>query len=430
MVGTKKRDNRHYFLASCPALVPATSSLPSPMSENSLSVPTIVPIILAGGKGERFWPLSRRDRPKQFLCLDGSGRSLLQATVDRLAPLADQPEDVRIVAGPHLSQMIRDQLPELPETSLLVEPEGRDTAPALAWASLVVAERYGPETVLGFFPADHWIGDRPAFERTIQAAAALAVAEGAIVTLGIAPTSPATGYGYIERGEPVGPTPSATEANGLQGYRVARFTEKPDRATAEAFLASGRFSWNSGMFVFQAQTVLAELARHAPEILEPLRSQGTAAYPNLPKMSIDYALMEKTDRACVMPAQFGWDDLGDWTALDRLAVIDANNQDGQDTQDQTTTSQADRSAVPEAAPDVSPDVLPPNVELGQHVGLDTAGTIIFSSNSDDLIATIGLQNLVIVRDGNITLVAEKSRIQEIKTLLKQLQSHPDWRDRL
>lgn len=359
----------------------------------SSSSSLFVPIILAGGKGERFWPLSRRDRPKQFLCLDGSGRSLLQATVDRLAPLAGGAAGVRIVAGPHLSDQIRAQLPELPAECLLVEPEGRDTGPALAWATLEVAKSLGEAAVLGFFPADHWIGDRAAFEQTIRAAARLAQAQGAIVTLGIAPTSPATGYGYIERGDSLG------EFDGLGAYRVARFTEKPDRPTAESFVASGRYSWNGGMFVFTAATALGELARHAPEILEPLRREGTAAYATLPKLSIDYALMEKTDRAAVLPAAFGWDDLGDWTALERL----------QDPSAQAATR---------------------NVELATHVGLDTEGSIIYCAESGETIATLGLKDVVVVRAGNVTLVADKHRVQDIKTLLKQLQADPQWGDRL
>ncbi|TAD76388.1 MAG: mannose-1-phosphate guanylyltransferase [Oscillatoriales cyanobacterium] len=360
--------------------IPATSGYATPL---------LVPIVLAGGKGERFWPLSRRRQPKQFLCLDGSGRSLLQATIDRLLPLAGSPDRIWVVTGQHLETQAKGQLPELPAESFAIEPEGRDTAPALAWATLEAAKMYGEDTVLGFFPADHWIGDRAAFEQTLQAAAELATTQGAIVTLGMVPDQPATGYGYIEQGDPLG------EFAGLPAYRVSRFTEKPDRATAEEFLASGRYSWNSGMFVFQAKTAIAELQRHAPEIMEPLMRDGVAAYSQLPKLSIDYALMEKTDRACIVPATFTWDDLGDWNAIDRLLKGDRDN-----------------------------------VDLGQHLALDTKGAVVYASDPEELIVTIGLEDVVIVRDSNVTLIVAKDRTQDIKAAVKAVQAKPEWDDRL
>lgn len=344
----------------------------------------LVPIVLAGGKGERFWPLSRRQRPKQFLCLDGSDRSLFQATGDRLAALIGDWSVLWTITGSHLADGIRAQLPEMPAENLLVEPEGRDTAPAVAWATLEVARRYGDEAVLGFFPADHWIPDKAAFETALKAAASLARDRAAIATLGIAPTTPATGYGYIEQGEPVG------DYEGLAAYRVSRFTEKPDRPTAETFLASGRYSWNSGMFVFQAKTMLAELAAHAPEILEPLKAKGRDAYGELPKLSVDYAVMEKTERACVLPVSFPWDDLGDWNAVERLLKGDRDN-----------------------------------LVSGNHAGLDTHGAIVYSSDPDELVVTVGVEDLVIVRDGNATLIVPKSRTQDIKKAVKLLQDRPD-----
>ena len=274
--------------------------------------PTVIPVILAGGKGERFWPVSRRQYPKQFLCLDGSGSSLLQATANRLLPLAESWESLWVITAAHLADGIREQLPALPERNLLIEPEGKDTAPAVAWATLEVAQRHGEGAIAGFFPADHWIADEAHYRDTLKAAASLAGDRGAIATLGITPTFPSTGYGYIEQGEPVG-----TYAD-LVAYQVARFTEKPDQATAESFIASGRFSWNSGMFIFPAGVMLQELDTHAPQVMQPLRAQGVDAYSKLAKLSIDYAVMEKTDKACVMPVAFGWDDLGDWNAVERL----------------------------------------------------------------------------------------------------------------
>jgi len=178
-------------------------------------------------------------------------------------------------------------------------------------------------------------------------------------------------------------------------YRVSRFTEKPDRATAEAFLASGKFSWNGGMFIFQAGVALAELQQHAPHILEPLEKEGPSVYPKLPKQSIDYALMEKTQKACVLPVTFSWDDLGDWNALERLLKGDK-----------------------------------PNVELARHVGLDTQGAVFYATDDEDLIVTIGIEDTVVVRDKNVTLIVKKDRTQEIKQVLKTLQDDPQYRDLL
>ena len=345
---------------------------------------SLIPVILAGGKGERFWPLSRRNRPKQFLSLDGSGRSLLQATVDRLLEIAGSWNEIFIVTAAHLADGVREQLPDLPAANLLVEPEGRDTAPAVAWSTLEIAGRYGREAVLGFFPADHWIADEAKFHETLQAAAALAQQQAAIVTLGITPTYPSTGYGYIQQGDRAG-----DYGKGYAAYRVDCFTEKPDRETAETFLATGKFSWNSGMFVFRAGVVLDELLTYAPEIVGPLETRGVAAYPDLPKKSIDYALMEKTQQAYVLPVAFGWDDLGDWNAIERLLKGDD-----------------------------------PNVELARHVGLDTQGALFYATDEDDLIVTIGLEDTVIVRDGKVTLIVKKDRTQDIKQVLKDIQADP------
>jgi mannose-1-phosphate guanylyltransferase len=343
---------------------------------------TLVPIILAGGKGERFWPLSRKHRPKQFLSLDGTGVSLLQGTAQRLLTVAGGWENVWVITSAQLAAGVQEQLPELPIANLLVEPEGRDTAAAVAWATLMVSARYGSQATVGFFPADHYIADEAEFNRTLAAAAALAVATPSIVTLGIAPHFPATGYGYIQEGAAAG------EFLGHRAARVSRFTEKPDRDTATEFLAQGNYTWNSGMFIFTAQTLLDEMQKHAPEITTPLLSHGVEAYPTIPKQSVDYALMEKTQLAYVLPVSFDWDDLGDWNAIERLLKGDEAHN--------------------------------PNVELAQHIGLDTAGAILYASSSDEVIVTIGLEDVVVVRDGNVTLVVDKNRTQEIKGVLTKI----------
>jgi mannose-1-phosphate guanylyltransferase len=344
---------------------------------------TLIPVILAGGKGERFWPLSRQHRPKQFLSLDGSGITLLQATANRLLPLAGGWNNLWVITSALIAAGVKAQLPQLPPENLLIEPEGKDTAPAVAWGTLEVTRRYGKDVVMGFFPADHWIGDQLAYENTLKASTQVALTQGAIITLGITPDYPSTGYGYIEQGTSQG------KFLGLPVYKVNRFTEKPDRATAESFIKTGHYSWNSGMFIFRGEVMLNELHTHAAHLLQLLEVEGKAAYSHLEKKSIDYAVMEKTQLASVLPANFGWDDLGDWNALERLLVGDGHN-----------------------------------VAIGNHLGQDTQGAIIYNSNEDEIIVTIGLEDVVIVRDGNATLVVKKDRTQDIKQVLKLLQNNP------
>ncbi len=337
---------------------------------------------MAGGKGERFWPLSRQDRPKQFLKLLPDGRSLIQATVDRLMPLVGGWEEVWVVTTFNLLEGIGEHLPPLPAENLLIEPEPRDTAAAVTYATLEIQRRFGDDAVLGVFPADHHIQDEERFRQAVHAAAELATQREAIVTLGIQPTFPATGYGYIQQGEKIG------AYAGLEAFTVNRFAEKPDQATAEAYLREGNYWWNGGIFVFRAGGMLRELARFAPQVLEPLQAKGREAYAELPKKSLDYAVMEHTDKACVIPASFGWDDLGDWNALERLL----------------------------GATD--------NLELARHVGLDTHGSILYTTGND-IIVTLGLENVLIVRDGPITLIVKKERSQEIKKVLEALRRDPE-----
>lgn len=353
-------------------------------------MPDFYPVILAGGSGERFWPLSRRAKPKQFLALDDTGRSLLQATADRLAALGDREYDtLHVVTSGEYRAQVLDQLPDLPTENLIVEPLARDTAPAVLYAALCVAKS-DPNAVMGVFPSDHRIGDPEAFGRVIARARAAAEKYGALVTLGITPTFPSTGYGYIERGTEV-------EGDGeLPVYAVSRFMEKPNRDTAEQFLASGLYSWNSGMFVWTVQAILDAYRTHQSELFEALsasmneRGAVRKVFPTLNKISIDYAILERADNVQVIPAEFGWDDLGDWNALERLLR-------GEDA----------------------------NVAVGRHVGLDTGGTILYTTNGDDLIATIGLEDVVIVRTDEVTLVVRKDRTQDIKKVVQQLKAHPE-----
>jgi mannose-1-phosphate guanylyltransferase len=352
---------------------------------------SFVPVILAGGSGERFWPLSRRAKPKQFLSLDGSGRSLLQATADRLEPMCDGLDGVHIVTGQMHRGLILEQLPDLPLENLIVEPEAKDTAAAILLAALRVAKSHGQDAVLGIFPSDHNIGNPLEFQDTVRQAIEAAEKSDCIVTLGMQPSFPSTGYGYgyIEAG-------TAKEA-GVFG--VKRFVEKPNLETAEGYLARGGFYWNGGMFFFRAITILSAFQRHAPDLLaalEPAQSFKALkdAFSSLRKISIDYAILEPCSleaKVLVLPAEFAWDDLGDWNALARL--LQGSN---------------------------------PNLEIGQHIGLDTSGAIMYTTTGEDLIVTLGLEDVLIVRDGLVTLVAHKSRTQDIKKLVGRLKSVPDF----
>lgn len=355
-------------------------------------LPSFVPVILAGGSGERFWPLSRKQKPKQFLTLDDSGRSLLQATSDRLAELCGSPGRIIVVTGRDYCGQVLDQLPDLPIDNLLVEPVARDTAPAVLYAALRIASTQ-PDAIMGVFPADHRITAPQAFIRVIQRAVDVAHKTRRLVTIGVAPTYPATGYGYIQQG-------AELDVGDLTAYQVTRFTEKPDAETAQHFLDTGQYAWNSGMFIWPVATILEAFQKHEPELYAQLSQavllnapgQPTVRdlFPHLKKISIDYAILEKSDRVAVIPAEFGWDDLGDWNALERLLKGEGEN-----------------------------------VAVGRHVSLDTGGAILYTTNGDDLIATIGLEDVVVVRANEVTLVVRKDRTQDIKKVVQQLKAHPD-----
>ncbi|WP_295799653.1 mannose-1-phosphate guanylyltransferase/mannose-6-phosphate isomerase [uncultured Microbulbifer sp.] len=344
----------------------------------------MIPVILCGGSGSRLWPLSREAYPKQFLSLAGSD-TMLQATARRLdgldgvqAPILVCNENHRFAAAEQLLEIDRAA------QSILLEPCARNTAPAIALAALAATES-GEDPLLLVLPADHVVADAAAFRQSVQAARALAE-DGHLVTFGIVPTSAETGYGYIRSGEPV-----------AGGWQVAEFVEKPDLATAEGYLASGEYNWNSGMFLFRATRYLEELGQQRPEILEACRAAmagaardldftriDAAAFANCPSDSVDYAVMERTESAAVVPMQAGWSDVGSWSALWELAERDGND----------------------------------NLLRGDVLAEDASGCLVHGS--DRLVGILGVQDLVVVDTDDALMVAHKNRVQEVKTLVQRL----------
>jgi mannose-1-phosphate guanylyltransferase len=349
-------------------------------------------LILAGGSGTRFWPLSRRRRPKQLVPLTGE-HSLLRETVLRLRPLVP-PENVWVCTTGELAEAVRRELPELPPRQLLVEPAGRNTAPAIAWSvrSMPEPERRGVVAVL---PADHRVGDPASFRATLARAAEWVEAEDGVMALGVTPRWAETGFGYLEleaggreAGDPPGSAAGASAAAGVR--RARRFVEKPDAKDAARFVASGNHLWNAGIFVFRGTTLLDLVARIQPElgrgIDEIAASPGRLAelYPRLPAESIDYALMEKLDSLATLPLDCEWSDLGSWAALAEVLPEDAQG----------------------------------NRRRGDTLAVEAGGNVLFSDSGT--IVVLGVHDLVVVRTGDAVLVMPKDRAQEVRKLVAAL----------
>jgi mannose-1-phosphate guanylyltransferase/mannose-6-phosphate isomerase len=354
----------------------------------------IVPVILSGGAGTRLWPLSRELYPKQLLPLVGD-HTMLQDTVLRLNGLADRHAPLVVCNEAHRF-MVAEQLRQAGQEAgaVILEPVGRNTAPAVAVAALCAMED-GEDHVLLVLPADHVIRDAKALCMAITDGLG-AVENGALLTFGIVPTAPETGYGYIKRGTDC----KAPEVKpGTAIYDVQQFVEKPDLATAEEYLKSGAYYWNSGMFMFKASTYLAELEKHAPEILSASRKawQGRAAdmdfsrldaedFASCPSDSVDYAVMEKTTRAMVLPLDAGWSDVGSWAALWEVGETDAQG----------------------------------NVSFGDVIDVDCSGS--YFHGGSRLLAGVGLQDTVVVETSDAVLVAAKDRVQDVKQVVEHLKN--------
>lgn len=345
-------------------------------------------VVMAGGAGTRFWPLSRRSRPKQLLPF-AQGRSLLAATVERLSPLA-APERIFVVTSLDVAEAVRAELPQLPGENVLAEPEGRDTAACVGWTAWRLA-RKAPGAVMVVVPADHLIPDGTALRSALAAAAAAAFARGGLVTLALRPTRPETGFGYLEVGDLVG----TAGAHSVRAVR--RFVEKPDRQTAESFLAAGNFRWNSGMFAWTVHAIVDAFRTHLPSLAAGLDDMMSATdalgeaealrrhYPGLQKVSVDFGVMEKATPVWAVEVDFAWSDVGSWIGL--------------------------AEALPASAEGVS---------LGDVLAVDCERTVLVSDGP--LVAAVGVRDVVVVATRDAVLVVSKDDVQRVKELVETLRA--------
>ncbi len=354
----------------------------------------LVAVIIAGGVGTRFWPLSTANRPKQFVRLFGE-RSLLQGTYDRVASLVP-PERILVLTNEGFVGLVREQLPDIPAENIIGEPVRRDTAAAVALAALLCRKRFGNPTMV-VLPADHRIDGSEQFVRALLSAARYAARDGALYTFGIKPAYPATGYGYLELGDQV------AEDAGISHFLLKSFKEKPDAATAERYIRSGRYLWNSGMFVWTAETFIAALEQHLPEHLQYLkpivagdrspewRAALRRVFTELPAISVDYGIMERAANVRTVIAPFSWSDIGGWTALESLLGKDDWN----------------------------------NAVRGRVRTLNARNNIVFSEDREETVALVGVTETVVVRSGDKTLVMNKAHAEELKKLVEDLLSETE-----
>lgn len=344
--------------------------------------------IMAGGVGSRLWPRSRKRTPKQFLDLLCQ-ETMLQESYRRLLPIIPG-ERILVGVGTEYESTVREQLPDLPPENIVIEPSGRGTAPAIGLGALHIHHR-DPEAVMVVVTADHHIADAPLFCRAILAAAQVAES-GLLVTLGITPTFASTGYGYIRRGEKL------QTIDGFDIYRAIRFTEKPDQTMAQAFLESGLYSWNSGMFVWKTAAVRAEFERQMPDLFAQLsaieRALGTSqeqevlvqTWADVEKETIDYGIMEHARDVAAVPVQIGWSDIGSWQTLMELLQPDAQG----------------------------------NTVTGEHIVFASHNTLIYSPKK--LVAAIGLEDMIVVETDDALLICPRSRCQDVRQVVEALRA--------
>ena len=372
---------------------------------NGKAGPRFAPVILAGGSGTRFWPRSRRAHAKQVLALDGE-RTMIQQTMDRLLPLTSA-KDVWVITNKLLNEVIADQLPQVPHGNILAEPAARNTAPACALAAFLL-ESEAPDTVIGIFPSDQVVKNDARFAEVIRAGVELAASGERIVVLGVPPTRAETGYGYIELGEAVDPCGS------IPVRRVKRFTEKPNRAKAEEFVATGNYAWNGGIFLWSARTLANAIREHAPA-MAPLLEKIASAHANSPdsfkrvfaetyplckEISIDYAVLEprsakgEASEIYCLPADFAWNDLGSWNALYENIV-------GLGTEEVGKANVSDGAST-------------------QSVVIDAEGNYVYALGK--VVALVGVSNLVVVETTDALLITTRERSQDVGKVVAELKA--------
>ncbi len=346
-------------------------------------------VVLAGGGGTRLWPRSRSSTPKHLLSLIRPEATMLQETVSRVLP-AIPSENVYIVTNALHVQEVREQLPQVPAENVLAEPVGRNTGPAVGYAAARVFKR-DPDAVMLVLPADHVILRDEEF-RDVALAGGKVARDGYLVTLGITPTHPETGYGYMEMGE------AMRRVEACEVRRVVCFAEKPDRETAERYVESGRYVWNSGMFMWKAEVILGEIQAYMPGLYEALQSVqpalGTPAeaeqiervWPQLESQSIDYGVLERSEKVVTLPVDIGWSDIGDWAAL---AEFSPRDEEG-------------------------------NTILGDVMAFGSRNSLVYSSGR--LVTALGLEDMIVVDTGDAVLVCHKSRAQEVRRIVDRLKS--------
>jgi len=355
-------------------------------------------VVLAGGSGTRLFPLSRKGLPKQFLKI-GSKKSLFQKTIERNL-LAVRYEDLIIITNKEYRFHIEKQLNELfnhlttqSSCHIILEPAGRNTAPAIALAAKFVLEKVdvSEDEVLFVCPSDHIISPDEKFAEYMKEAEKIAK-EGFIVTFGVKPTKPETGYGYIEGSEEV----SRKEVEGIMFYKVKKFHEKPDLETAKSYLAKGNYYWNSGMFAFTVKTILEEFERCAPEIYEKIEGKSfeeiLSEFESMPDISIDYAVMKKTDRAVVLPLKIEWSDVGSWDAVYEVMEKDERG----------------------------------NVKTGNVIDIDTRNCLILGNKRG--VSTIRVEDLIIIETDDVLLIAKKGEGQKVREVVKKLKENEEFKD--
>ena len=343
-------------------------------------------VIMAGGGGTRFWPLSRQEEPKQLLNLSGKDL-MINETIDRIATVAEMKDIFVVTNVTQVPKMVQATTGRLKEDHILSEPSARNTSACIGYAAMEIVKKYG-DGIMCISPADHFIKNQTEFTRVLKEAVEVAEKEDKLITVGIQPTYPATGYGYIKFDKE-----EATVAK-----KVIEFKEKPDLETAKEYLASGAYAWNSGMFIWKASTILKKFEELLPDVYACIEKIGAAmgtpeeaeviqsVYPTIPSISVDYGIMEKSSDVLVISGDFGWNDVGSWENMDVIYDEDENG----------------------------------NILVGNQVNIDTKNTISYSKKR--LITTVGVENLIIVETEDAILVCDKSRAQDVKLIVDQLKA--------